>query len=113
MASSLSNLVNNISEGVHRITCKFGHDRKCETCGIKYKYCKCFLEYINFKIDLKGYKYLCCNKNYEHKYDEKLKGQFFNTYKFSNHNNNKFIFLLQKGVYPYEYMDDLEKFIEI
>ena len=31
----------------------------------------------------------------------------------NNHNNNKFIFLLQEGVYPYEYMDDLEKFNEI
>ena len=29
----------------------------------------------------------------------------FNTYRFSNHNNNKFILLLQKGVYPYEYWD--------
>ena len=39
-------------------------------------------------------------------FDGKLKGRFFNTCKFSNHNNNKFILLLQKGVYPYEYMDD-------
>ena len=48
---------------------------------------------------------MCCNKNYQHKFDEKLKEQFFNTYKFSNHDNNKFILLLQKSVYPYEYMD--------
>ena len=42
MASSLSNLVNNLSEGIHRIKCKFGHyDKKCETCRIKYKYCDC------------------------------------------------------------------------
>ena len=35
MASSLSNLFNNFSEGIHRIKCKFGHrDKKCETCGI-------------------------------------------------------------------------------
>ena len=34
----------------------------------------------------------------------------FNTYKFSNHNNNKFILLVQKGVYPYEYIDDWKKF---
>ena len=28
MASSLSNLVNNFSEGIHRIKCKFEHDDK-------------------------------------------------------------------------------------
>ena len=38
---------------------------------------------------------------------------FFNTYKFSKHDNNKFILLLRKGVYPYEYMDDWEKFNEV
>ena len=37
MTSSLSNLVNNLSEGLHRIKCKLGHnEKKCETCGIKY-----------------------------------------------------------------------------
>ena len=107
MASSLSNLVNNLSEGNQRIKCKYGHDdKKCETCGIKYKYCNYVLEYTNFKDDLIEYKCLCCNKNYQHKFDEKLKERFLNTYKFSNHNNNTFISLLQKGVDPYEYMDD-------
>ena len=53
MASSLSNLVNNLSEGIHRIKCKYEHDdKRCETCGIKYKYCDCFLEYTSFKDDL-------------------------------------------------------------
>ena len=28
MASSLLNLVNNLSEGVHKIKCKYGHDNK-------------------------------------------------------------------------------------
>ena len=28
MARSLSNLVNNLSEGIHRIKCKFRHDNK-------------------------------------------------------------------------------------
>ena len=35
--------------------------------------------------------------------------QFFNTYKLHNNDNNKFISLLCKGIYPYEYMDDQEK----
>ena len=48
MASSLSNLVNNLSEGLHRIKFKLKHDdKKCETCGIKCKYCDCFLKYAN------------------------------------------------------------------
>ena len=37
MARSLSSLVNNLSEGIYRIKCKFEHyDNKCETCRIKY-----------------------------------------------------------------------------
>ena len=113
MASSLSNLVNNLSEGIHRIKCKFGHDdEKCEACGTKYKYCDCFLEYTNFKDDLIEYKCSCCNRNYQYKFHKKLKERFFNTYKFSTHNNNKFILLLRKGIYPYEYMEDWEKFNE-
>ena len=64
MASSLSNLVNNLSEGIYRIKCKFGHDDEiCEACGIKYKYCNSFLEYTNFNYDLIKCKRLCCNKN--------------------------------------------------
>ena len=88
---SSSNLVNNLSKGIHRIKCKFGHnDKKCETCEITYKYCDCFLEYKNFKDDLIEYTCLCCNKNYQHDFDENLKELFFNTYKFSYHDNNKF-----------------------
>ena len=42
-ASSLSNLVYNLSEGIRRIEFKLRHqDKKCETCGIKYKYSNCF-----------------------------------------------------------------------
>ena len=67
---------------------------------------------MNFKDNLIECKRLCCNKNYQRKFDEKLKERFFNTYKFSNHDNNKFILLLRKSVYPYEYMDDWEKFSE-
>ena len=51
MASS-SNLVNNLSKGLHRIKCKLEHDKKWETCIIKYRHCDCFLEYTNFKDNL-------------------------------------------------------------
>ena len=44
MVSSLSNLVNNFSERIHKIKHRYGHDsKKCETCGIKYKDCGYFL----------------------------------------------------------------------
>ena len=95
MQSLLSNLVNNLCEEIHRTKSKFGHDdKKCETCEIRYKYCDCFFEYTNFKDDLMEYKYLCWNKNYQQKFDENLKERFFTTYKFSNHDYNKFILLL-------------------
>ena len=74
MASSLSNFVNNLSEGIHRIKCKLRQDdQKCETCRIIYNYWNCFLEYTNFKDDLIEYKCLCYNKNYQRKFDKKLK----------------------------------------
>ena len=35
MTSSLSNLAKDLSEGIHTIKWKYGHDdKKCETCGI-------------------------------------------------------------------------------
>ena len=56
MASLFSNLVNNLADGTHKIKFKFVHDdKKCETCGIIYKDCDCFLEYKNFKDDLIKY----------------------------------------------------------
>ena len=107
MASSFSNIINSFPERIYRFRFKFGPDHnKCE------KYCECFLEYTNFKDDLIEYKCLCCNKNQQHKFDEKLKELFFNTCKFSNLDKNKFILLLQKGVYPCEYKDRWEKLNE-
>ena len=46
------------------------------------------------------------------KFDENLKKLFLYIYKFSNHDINMLILLLQKGVYPYEYMGDCKKFNE-
>ena len=65
-----------------------------------------FLEYESVKDNLVKYKCLSCNKDYSNK------NPFKNTFKFSNNDINKFILLLRKGVYPYEYMDDWEKFNE-
>ena len=54
--SSLSSLVNSLSEENHKNKCKYGHNyKKCETCRIKYKYCDCFLEHRNFKDHLIEY----------------------------------------------------------
>ena len=65
LASSLSSLVDNPAEGIHKINCKYGHDdRKCKTCGIKYKDCEYCLEYTNVEDDLIEYKCLYCNKNF-------------------------------------------------
>ena len=44
--------------------------------------------------------------------DEELKKRFKDSFKFSSDDINKFILFLRKGVYPYEYLDELEKFNE-
>ena len=48
MASSLSSFVDNLTEGINKIKCKYWHDsEQCKRCGIKQKDCDCYLEYIN------------------------------------------------------------------
>ena len=42
MASSLSNLVNNFSEGIHKVKCKYGHDDA--------KYVNAFLKIQNLEM---------------------------------------------------------------
>ena len=45
MASLLLNLVDKLAEGIHKVKFKYWHDnKKCEECGIKCKYCKCYLK---------------------------------------------------------------------
>ena len=40
-----------IAFSVHRIKCEYSHDdKKYESCGIKYKYCDCFFEYMKFTL---------------------------------------------------------------
>ena len=55
---------------------------------------------------------MCSNTNHQYKFGKKLNKRFHDTYKISTHNKNKCILLLCKGVYPYEYIDDWEKFNE-
>ena len=91
----LSNLVDKLAEGIHKIKCK------------EYD---CFLKYGSVNENLIKYECLFCNKNYSNKIDEELKDLFKNTFKFSNNDINKVILLLRKDVYPYEFMDDWENF---
>ena len=45
MASSLSNIVDNLDEEIQKVKCKRKHDnKKYKTCEVKYKYCECCLE---------------------------------------------------------------------
>ena len=51
MANSLSNLVNSLSGGIHKIKCKYGHDdKKRKACRNTYKICDYFSEYTILKV---------------------------------------------------------------
>ena len=93
MTTSLSNLVDNLTEGIRKTKCND---------------CDCFLESV--KGNSIKYKWFIFNKNYSNKIDEEFKKSIKNTFKFSNSDINEFILLLRKGVYPHEYMDESEKF---
>ena len=97
MSSSLSKLVDNLSEGIH--------NNKCLDC-------KCFQDYIKIKNEKLLLKCFNCNNCYKKKFNKDLIKKFKNTYSFCNNDLNKFILLLRKGIHPYEYMDSWEKFNE-
>ena len=106
MASSLSKLVDNLSEGIH--------NNKCSDCGSNPDYIKTTakpssLERKNEKLILECYN---CKQRYKKKFNKDPIKRFAITYSFCNNDLNKFILLLRKGVYPYEYMDNWERFNE-
>ena len=95
VASLLSNLVNNLAEGIHKIKYKYGYNnKKCKTFRVKFKDFECFLEYTNNKDDLMECKVYVVIKSTKQKFDAIVKRRFVNRHKFSNHDINKFIFLL-------------------
>ena len=53
-----------------------------------------------------------CKKNYKKEFNEELIKRFTNLYEVCSGDFNKLILLLQKCVYPYEYMDSWERFNE-
>ena len=96
MSTSLSSLVDNFSEKIHS-----------DRCGD----CKSELNYMLFKYNQLIFQCFECKWNLKDFNKEKIK-RFTNTYEFCNGDTNKFILLLRKGVYPYEYMGNWERFNE-
>ena len=88
MAMPLSKLIDNLSEGIH--------NNKC-------------VDTKNEKLILKCFN---CEQYYRKNFNKELIKRFASTYEFCNKDLNKFILLLRKGVYPYEYMDNWERFNE-
>ena len=98
MSRSLSNLADNLSEGIH-----------CDKCIDK---CKSCLDYMSVKDDQFTCRYFECKKNYKRNLNKELIKIFANIYEFCNEVINEFILLVRKDVYHDEYMDSWEKFDE-
>ena len=97
MSTSLSKCVDNLSEGLH--------NNRCADCISS-------LDYMITKDEKLIFRCFTCKKNYEKDFNKELIKRFANTYNFCDNDVNKFILLLRKGVYPYEYMDNWERFDE-
>ena len=97
MSTSLSKLVDNLSDELHNNRCV-----NCKSC----------IDYMKNKDEKLILRCFSCKKNYEKDFNKELIERFANTYNFCDNDLNKFIFLLRKGVYPYEYMDNWERFNE-
>ena len=91
MSTSLSKLVDNLSEGLH---------------NDKRKDCMSYHDYVTIKDNQLIFRCSSCKRNYEKDFNKGLIQRFANIYEFCNGDLNKFILLLRKVVYPYEYMDN-------
>ena len=97
MATSLSKLIDNLTEDIH--------GDKCVVCKSDLSYMKVIDEALIFRC-------FNCKKYYKKEINKELIKRFASTYKFCNNDINKFVMLLRKGVFPYEYMDGWDKFNE-
>ena len=97
MSMSLSKLIDNLSEGFHNDKCL-----DCKSC----------LDYIKTKNEKLILKCFNCKSYYEKDFNKELIKRFASTYEFCNGNLNKFVLLLRKGVYPYEYRNNWERYEE-
>ena len=97
MLSSLSNLVDNLSEGIHNFKCTN---------------CKSYLDYMITKDDQLTFRCFECKKNYKKNFNKDLINRLASIYESCNRDINKYILCLRKGICPYEYMDSWERFDE-
>ena len=103
MSTSLSKLFDNMPGIFNNIECK-----SCIQ-NIKINSECCF-------VGLKNDRLICkckeCKKEWKRSINELIENSP-SVYQFCNGDFNKFVLLLRKGVYPYEYIDNWEKFDEI
>ena len=102
MPTSLSELVDNTSGIFNSIECKSCIEK------IKINSECCF---VGLRNDTLIYKCKECKEEWKRPINELIE-KFPSIYQFCNGDLNKFVLLLRKGVYPYEYMDSWEKFDE-
>ena len=94
LTTSLSKLVDNLTENIHNGKCMSN---------------LCFVNAMNETLT---FECVDCKKEYKKDLNKKLIERFSNVYEFYGYDMNKFMILLRKGVYPYEYMDEWDKFNE-
>ena len=103
MSTSLSELVDNMSGIFNSIECKSCIEK------IKTNSDCCFVGLKNKRVIYKCKK---CKEEWKRPINELIEN-FSSVYQFCNSDLNKFVFLLRKRVYPYEYLDNWKNLIKI